>query len=202
MVRTAQAHPVTKEKLLDAAQTLMLGRGFPATTVDAICDEAGVTKGSFFHYFESKEALGKALLERFAACAQQMIEEAPFQRQPDPLQRVYGYLDFTIALSKDPKHSQGCLLGTFAQELSDTSPEIRRCCANSFARWVANIQRDLDAARRRYAPKAPIDTKSLAEHLIAVMEGSIILCKAQRDPRVVERNLGHFRRYLTGLFGR
>ena len=64
-MRTAQTHSPTKEKLLEAAQQLMLAKGFPATTVDEICEAAGFTKGSFFHYFESKEHLGKEVLDRF-----------------------------------------------------------------------------------------------------------------------------------------
>src|SRR5689334_24216214 len=68
IMRTAQTYTPTKEKLLDAAQQLMLSKGFPATTVDEICDTAGFTKGSFFHYFESKEQLGKEVLNRFYVC--------------------------------------------------------------------------------------------------------------------------------------
>ena len=201
-MRTAQRHSPTKERLFDAAQELMLAKGFPATTVEEICDEAGVTKGSFFHYFESKEKLGKELLKRFSASTQQKIEEAPFHKEKDPLRRVYGYLEFTIQMCRDPQRQQGCLLGTFAQELSDTYPEIRSCCAQSFSEWADAFQGDLDEAKGKYPPKGTVDTKGLAEHFIAVMEGSLILAKAQGDMGVTERNIRHFKQYLKSLFGR
>ena len=199
-MRTPHAHSITKEKLLDAAQRLMLAKGFAATTVDEICEAAGLTKGSFFHYFTSKEELGKAALDRFVSTRSQALQQAPFLKKSDPLQRVYGYVDFVIEMSKNPEARNGCLLGHFAQELSDTHPEIRSRCARHFAEWAEGLTRDLDDAKRRYAPKAAVDTRSVAEHFIAIVEGSLILAKAKRDVGMVEKNLRHFKRYVKGLF--
>src|ERR1051325_1802517 len=98
-MRTAQAQSPTKEKILDAAQRLMLAQGFPATTVDEICEAAGFTKGSFFHYFESKEHLGKEVLDRFYVFLQQTIDQGSYRKKSDPLQRVYGYVDRFIEMS-------------------------------------------------------------------------------------------------------
>jgi TetR/AcrR family transcriptional repressor of nem operon len=199
-MRTAQTHSPTKEKLLDAAQQLMLVKGFPTTTVDEICETAGFTKGSFFHYFESKEQLGKEVLDRFCFSLQQMIQQGSFRKKSDPLQRVYGYVDRFIAMSRNPELPSDCLLGNFTQELADTHPQIRSLCAQRFAEWAAALKHDLDEAKAKYAPKAPIDTQSLAEYLLAVLQGSRILAKAKRDKRVVEQNLQHFKRYLKTLF--
>lgn len=201
-MRAAQTHSPTQEKLLDAAQRLMLAKGFAATTVDEICDAAGLTKGSFFHYFENKEHLGKAVLERFCTSVFQRMQEGPFHKKRDPLQRVYGYVDFLRKMSGHPLADKGCLLGTFAQELSDTHPEIRAACAQRFAEWAGAVKRDLDEAKAKYAPKARVDTQSLAEHFIAVLEGSLILAKAKQDRRMVAQNLQHFKRYVQRLFAR
>jgi len=178
----------------------MLGKGFVATTVDEICEAAGLTKGSFFHYFESKEALGQAVLDRFVASRYQSIQAAPFSKNSDPLQRVYGYLDFVIKMSQEPSVRKGCLLGSFAQDLSETHPDIRKSCARHFTGWAELLKQDLDKAKAKYAPKARFDTSSLAEHFIAVFEGSIILAKSKRDPELFEKNLRHFKRYLKNLF--
>lgn len=199
-MRMAQAHSPTKEKLLEAAQQLMLVKGFPATTVDEICETAGFTKGSFFHYFESKEQLGKEVLDRFYCSLQQKVQQGSFRKNSDPLQRVYGYVDRFIEMSKNPELPSGCLLGNFTQELSDTHPEIRSLCAQRFAEWAAALKHDLDEAKTKYAPKAPFDTQSLAEYFIAVMQGSQILATAKQDKRVFEQNLQHFRRYIKNLF--
>jgi TetR/AcrR family transcriptional repressor of nem operon len=190
----------TKEKLLDAAQRLMLGKGFPATTVDEICETAGLTKGSFFHYFESKDDLGKAVLERYAGQGLAGFESASFRRQSDPLKRIVASIDFWIDRMSDPAEECGCLLGNFAQELSDTHPEIRAQCARFFDQWTTILKQDFDDARSVYRPRAQIDTQGLAEHYVAVVEGALLLAKAKRDRKVFERNLSHLKRYIRAVF--
>ena len=199
-MRTAQVQSPTKEKLLDAAQQLMLVKGFPATTVDEICDTAGFSKGSFFHYFESKEQLGKEVLNRFYVFMQQTIQQGSFRKKSDPLQRVYGYVDRFIEMSTNPELPSGCLLGHFTQELSDTHPEIRSLCAQYFAEWAALLKHDLDEAKAKHAPRVSFDTQSVAEYFLAVMQGSRILATAKQDVKVFEQNLRHFKRYVKSLF--
>lgn len=199
-MRIAREHSQTKEKLLDAAQRLMLAKGFEATSVEEICEAAKLTKGSFFHYFETKEELGKAVLEHFCRQQQERMQAGPFHQKRDPLERIDGMLDFMIQMSKEPMAKHGCLLGTFSQELAETHPEIRRCCAEQFQGWVEGLKRDLDKAKATYAPKDHLDTQSLAQHLIAIMEGSMILVKANQDATVMAKNLRHFQRYLHTLF--
>jgi TetR/AcrR family transcriptional repressor of nem operon len=186
--------------LLDAAQCLMLAKGFPATTVDEICETAGLTKGSFFHYFESKDHLGKAVLERYALQGLGRLASAPFRLQSDPLERIVASIDFWIDRMTDPTTECGCLLGNFAQELSDTHPEIRAQCAKFFAQWTTMLKQDFDEARAIYRPRARIDTHGLAEHYVAVIEGALLLAKATRDRKVFERNLTHLKSYLQSVF--
>jgi len=199
-MRMPQTSSRAREKLLDAAQRLMLVKGYPATTIDEICAAAKLTKGSFFHYFESKEDLGKALLDRYASSGQRREWSALQMNNRDPLKRVYGYLDFSARLYQRPHGRNGCLLGNFAQELSDTHPEIRSLCAERFDEWAEMLKRALDEAKIKHRPRAPLDTQSLAEHFIAVLEGSLILGKAHRDMGIVRKNLRHFKQYLKMIF--
>ena len=201
MVRTPTESPPTKERLLDAAEELMVAKGFAATTVDDICEAAELTKGSFFHYFESKDELGKAVLERYCQRSAQRQQDS-CAKEPDPLKRVYSVVDFLINQAKTCESPRGCLLGTFAQELSDTHPEIRKVCARAFGAWVEALAKDLEDAKARYAPTAPFDSKSLAEHFITVLEGAQILSKTQQDTQVIEKSLTHFKHYLKAIFGR
>ena len=199
-MRTKQAHSPTKEKLLGAAQEVMLEKGFPSTTVEDICEKAGVTKGSFFHYFVSKEALGKEALEYYISQSQRDLQAAAFHQKKDPLQRINGYIDYLVQKSQEAVFEKGCLLGIFSQELSSTYPEIRSLCARKFEEWAEILKADMDQAREKYVPKKPINTLSLAEHFIATLEGSLILAKAKQDKRIVEKSLEHFRKYLQTLF--
>ena len=106
-MRTADPNAPTKEKLLDAAMKLMLAQGFEATSVDEIIAGAEATKGSFFHFFKSKEALGKAALERFVRRQMEMFQAARFKRSrtrgPVPKR-----IDAVIAIFQDPKMPKSC----------------------------------------------------------------------------------------------
>ena len=204
MSRTANPSSPAKKKLLDAAATLMLEKGFTATTVDDICDAAGLTKGSFFHYFENKDGLGKAVLKHEMERRRQMAETAPYGKLADPLDRVYGCLDFVAQMSRkmfsDPDLRAGCLIGNLAQELSYTHPKIRSECAECLAEVAKDLEVDLAAAKTKHAPKSSIDPRGLSEHFVAIMEGSFVLAKAQQNERLVGENLLHFKQYLQFLF--
>jgi TetR/AcrR family transcriptional repressor of nem operon len=197
---TAQSDSLTKQKLLDAAQELMLAKGYTATSVDEICTAAGLTKGSFFHYFEGKEHLGRLVAERFYATRKQLFALAPFHQKKDPLERVLGRVDFFIEMSRGPHPPKGCLLGTFVQELYATHPAIRSVCADCFADSARGFQQDLEEAKATHAPRARWSAQSLSEHLTAILQGALILAKAKQDPKVIRESLGHFRDYLRSLF--
>ena len=201
-MRTAQTESLTKQKLLDAAQELMMTKGYTATSVDDVCTAAGLTKGSFFHYFDGKEDLGRVVAQRFYDGMRERVQSAPFLQKQDPLDRVIGYVDFLIAHSRNPMVAKGCLLGTFVQELSETHPKIRSVCAACFDDQVTFLKQEIDAAKTKYMPRARWSAQSLAEHLIAVVQGAIILAKAKRDRKVIEESLEHYKEYLHSVFDR
>ena len=195
--------PETKRKLVDAGVNLMRSRGFNATTVDDVCAAAGVTKGGFFHYFESKEDLASAALIRFHEVRARESADAPFRRLADPLDRVFGLLDFAKEASGGAKGlTKGCLIGMFAQELSFTHPELRSLCQDKLARIAKDFETDLAEAKALYAPRAAFDPKSLAVLYLSIVQGSLMLAKASESNRVLIENIEQFRAHLQTLFGR
>ncbi|MBI5873752.1 MAG: TetR/AcrR family transcriptional regulator [Candidatus Omnitrophica bacterium] len=190
----------TKEQLLQTAMELMLAKGFTAVTVDEICEKTGITKGGFFHYFGSKEDLGKAALEYFWQLQMQMIQEMPFHSIKDPLKKMHGFLDSFAAFAKNPQIPKSCLIGNFSQELSATYPGIRTLCDKKFSMFADMLKQILDEAKAIYAPRLRVDTKSLAEHFLAIFQGALILSKAKQDTKVIEESIRHFRRYVASLF--
>src|SRR5580700_9360973 len=89
-----------RQKLLDAALSLIREKGYSATSVDELCAQAGVTKGAFFHHFRSKDALAVAAANLWSELTAALFETAPYHQHSDPLDRVLGYLDFRNALLK------------------------------------------------------------------------------------------------------
>lgn len=199
-MKIAKESLTTKEQLLQTAMELMLAKGYTATTVDEICEKAGITKGGFFHYFESKEDSGKAVLEYYWQSQVQMVQEMPFHSIKDPLKRLHGFLDSFADRARDPQITKSCLIGNFSQELSSTYPEIRTLCDKKFSMFADMLKQILDEAKQMYAPRLRFDTRGLAEHFIAIFQGALILSKAKQDTKVIEENIRHFRQYVETLF--
>jgi len=194
--------PETKRKLVDAGARLMRTRGYNATTVDDICTDAGVTKGGFFHYFKSKDDIAQAALSYFHEARVREYEVAPFRKLSNPLDRVFGRLDFVKEAYGDKSHvTKGCLIGVFAQELAFTNPEIRGVCQNFFSRMVRDFSADLAEAKAAHAPDAKFDPRSVAQVYLAMVQGSLMLAKSAGNNDIVRDNIEQFRDYLTCLFG-
>ncbi|MBZ4690801.1 MAG: transcriptional regulator, TetR family [Cereibacter sp.] len=189
-----------RSRLLAAATHLIRDRGFAATSVEAICREAGVTKGAFFHHFPSKDALGVAAADHWAAMTGQLFAAAPYHAPEDPLDRVLAYLAFRRALLTGAIHEFTCLVGTMVQEVHTSSPEIREACARSITGHAATLEADIDAARQRYGVGGDWTAASLALHTQAVLQGAFILAKAGQGARIVADSLDHLTRYIEQLF--
>lgn len=194
--------PDTQRRLLDATIELVMRQGFTATTVDEICLKAELTKGSFFHYFKSKDEIGEKALEHYCAKMGNRMASAPFHRVDDPLEKIYAFLDHFTAMAQRPEIANGCLIGDLAQELSRTHPKIRRQCEAAFGRISGIFAGFLNEAKAAHPPKVDFDPMSVATLFASVMQGSMVLAKARHDKQVILDNLEHYRAYIDSLFGR
>ena len=186
----------TRTKLLDAARDVIRAKGYAASSVDDICAAAGVSKGSFFHYFDSKEKLAVAAARQFGAMAGTLFGSAPYATLPDPRDRLLGYVDFRIALLQGDIAQYTCLLGTTVQEVHLTHPDLRAACEAQLSDHVAMLTRDIAAAKELYATDADWTARSLGVFMQAVLQGSFIFAKAKQSPEVACESLAHLRRYL------
>ena len=191
----------TRGRLLAAARDVIRAKGYTATTVDDICAAAGLTKGSFFHHFDSKEALGIAAVEAFNAMAGELFGAAPYQASDDPRERIFGYVDLRIAMLTGEISQYTCLIGTTVQETYQTHPALRATCDRMLSEHVAMLTRDLAAAKARYAPAASWEPQSVGYFMQCVLQGGFIFAKAQQNPNVAAASLGHLRTYLETLLG-
>lgn len=189
-MRTADPKAPTKEKIIASAIKKMLAQGFTATSVDEIIEAAKTTKGSFFHFFKSKEELAKAALDRYVCGMRERFESAPFHKEKDPIKKVLGRIDASIAIFKDPSLPKSCLLGNLSQELAATNRNLQSLCGKMFSQASEEFARDLKVAGCK-------DPAGLANMYHSIIQGSLILGKAKQDATVGVANLKHFRQYLA-----
>lgn len=176
-------------------------KGFAATSVDELCEAAAVTKGSFFHHFKSKEALGVAAANHWAETTTAFFAGAPYHAPDDPLDRVLAYVAFRKAIIAGDLAEFTCLVGTMAQEVYATSAAIRDACGESIFGHAATLEADIAAARKERGISGGWTAASLARHTQTVLQGAFVLAKAGNDPALARESLDHLDRYIRLLFG-
>ncbi len=192
----------TRHALLEAAIKLVRQKGWTATTVADICSTARVTKGAFFHRFESKEALGVAAAERWGRLTWDLFALAPYQFQTeDPLERLLAYCDFRAELARGELADITCFAGTAIQETYATCEPLRAACAQTIADHIELLVPQIEAAIERYPPREPVSAEDLATYTQCVLQGAFVLAKAKGSTEPVQSAVLHLKRYLTQLFG-
>ncbi|MEX1036919.1 MAG: TetR/AcrR family transcriptional regulator [Sneathiella sp.] len=195
------SHP-SKTKLLDAALQVIRVKGYSATRIEDICAAAGVTKGSFFHHFRSKQDLALAAADYWSSTTGELFAAASYHDHADPLDRVLAYVEFRKSLLQGAIEEFTCLVGTMVQEAFATDPVIRAACEASISGHAATLEDDIAAAITLYGVDADWTAKSLALHTQAVLQGAFILAKAKGGPAVAADSVDHLRRYIALLFAR
>ncbi len=194
----------TRNKILDAAQALILDRGFAGVSVEKVIDQVGITKGAFFYHFKSKNDLAVALLQRFGEMDADILREYSSRAEKlsrDPLQQLLIFVGlFEEMFDRMDQPVSGCLFASYVYELQQFDAETKKFISDSFMEWRRQLKQRLDVIVEHYPPKIPVDTASLADAFTVVLEGAYITAKALREPRVIAQQLRHYKNYLELLF--
>ncbi len=186
--------------LLDAAHALVRRRGWAATSVEQLCDAAGVSKGAFFHHFSSKDELGVAAARHWSDVTGPLFAGASYHKLADPLDRVMGYLAFRAAIARGPLEAFTCFAGTTVQEVFATSDPLRAACGESILGHADTLARDFELAIERHPPRAHVTAASLATYTQTVLQGGFVLSKAAGSNAPLLDAIAHLERYLALLF--
>lgn len=189
----------SRRRVLDAALGVFRAQGYTATTVDDLCAAAGVTKGSFFHHFDGKEAAALAAVAHWNEVTGELFASAPYWKIEDPRARLLAYLDFRAKLVRGDLPEFTCLLGTLVQETFASRPALRAACGAGIAAHAQTLVPTIEAAKEEYAPEADWSAESLALHIQTVLQGGFVVAKAMDDRKAAREALTHLKRYVELL---
>jgi len=187
----------TRERLLQAAFQEIYRSGFRGTDLETILNTAGVTKGALYHHFDSKEALGYALVDEVILGLIRDKWFRPLQNSQNPIDALVGVVRST---SLKPEHVRcGCPLNNLAQEMSPLDEGFRKRLAKIFSEWHDGIAAALQEGQKRGVVRSDVDPDETATFLIAANEGCWSLAKNSQDVRVLKSGMRSMIRYLESL---
>jgi TetR/AcrR family transcriptional regulator, transcriptional repressor for nem operon len=185
------ADPSSRDRLLAAAIDVIRVKGYAATRVDDIAAAAGVTKGSFFHHFATKEACAREAAVFWSVRSRDDFAGAS-RDSSGPAQQQLAYIDFRISLLAGPASSYACYVGTVLQEVHDTHPQLAAESAASILGQAIMLEDDLRAALGSRQNEA----HDLAVYIESTIQGALLFAKAEGDTTGARTTLAILRHFL------
>ncbi|RUR33785.1 TetR/AcrR family transcriptional regulator [Vreelandella nanhaiensis] len=176
----------TRDKLIDSGAELITQQGYNATGINAVLKACGVPKGSFYHYFSSKEDFGLAVIEHFANDYDASLVALLEDPMTPPLERLRRYFAVSRAYMSERDHTTGCLIGNLGQELAGQSVRFREALNHAFQRWEARFAHCLQAAQAQGALTSALDPHQLASFILSGWEGAILRAKTLKSDAPME----------------
>jgi TetR/AcrR family transcriptional regulator, transcriptional repressor for nem operon len=166
----------TRQRLIDSALYLFWERGFAGTSMSDLLSRADVNSGSFYHFFESKEALLKAVLELYLEALGPQIVAPAHALTSDPIERIFAILAGYRERILKTNCQYGCPLGRLALEIDVENRPAHALIAENFRGWIGAVRDCLEEAKDRFVENSQLD--SLATYVLAVMEGAVMLSRS------------------------
>lgn len=178
---------LTRSKILASARSLFNSKGFTASTLNDLVAATGMQKGSLYFHFPSKEAIAREVLQEatdeFMLFLDHALESSNPGRSIDTFFRCA--LDMHLATG----FIGGCIFGNTALEMSDSDPEFAGLVGKVFDEWVTRVTSVVLDAQKAHQIRADIPGIMLARHIIASIEGGIMMSRLKKDERPMKECL-------------
>lgn len=189
--------PSTKDRLIDSARYLFWERGYAGTSMADLLNHAGVNSGSFYHFFESKEALLREVLETYLDALRPMIVEPAFAKAEEPVARIFAILEGYRERILQTECRYGCPLGRLALEIDPENRPAHGLIAENFRGWIGAVRECIDQMRDRLPTST--DAEALATYVLAVMEGGVMLSRSYGSVDPFDRTIAQLREHFRLL---
>jgi len=189
----------TRERLLQAAFREVYRYGFQSAGIDTILAATNVTKGALYYHFESKEALGHAIIEEIIAEITRDRWVLPLQRSKDknPVDALIGIVQAIPARSRDVR--SGCPLVNLAQEMSQLDEQFRKRLERIFHAWQEEIAMALRRGQSQGTVRRDLVPEETSRFLVAMVEGYEVLAKNAQDAKVWHMGIRNIVGWLGSL---
>jgi TetR/AcrR family transcriptional repressor of nem operon len=175
----------TRSDIIRIGTDAIARQGFNATGIDTVLKLAGVPKGSFYHYFASKEEFGLAVIDRFAGLFDQRLDAFLGDEEVTPLNRIRNFMESGLARLTQNHCTKGCLIGNLGQELADQNERFRERLDEIFQGWKERFAACLTEARKRGELAQAMDPGVVAGVVLSGWEGAILRAKVMKSPQPV-----------------
>jgi TetR/AcrR family transcriptional regulator, transcriptional repressor for nem operon len=188
----------TRDRLIESARYLFWERGFAGTSMADLLAHAAVNSGSFYHFFESKEALLRAVLDGYLHALRPMVVDPAFAKTREPVERIFAILEAYRGRILQTDCRYGCPLGRLALEIDPENRPAHKLIAENFQGWIGAV-RECVAQMKNRLPRNT-DPEALSTYVLAVMEGGVMLSRSYGSvepfDRAVKQLREHFRLLL------
>ena len=187
----------TRDRLIASARYLFWERGFAGTSMSDLLAHAEVNSGSFYHFFESKEALLRAVLEGYIHALRPMVVDPAFATTDDPIARIFAILAGYRERILQTECRYGCPLGRLALEIDPENRPAHSLIAQNFHGWITAVRECLEQAKDRLPAGADLD--ALATYVLAVMEGGVMISRSYGAVEPFDRTVAALREHFRLL---
>ena len=177
--------PNVREKIIDAGLKVLIEKGFNGAGVQDITDAAGVPKGSFYNHFESKEALGAEVVDRYGR--NNPRRTALSDTSLPPLRRLRAHFERLNESFASEGFGRGCLLGNFSAELAGQSQMIRERLAHLYVWWSTDVAMVIAEAQADGSISTKAPAADLAAFLLDAYEGALLRARVEKSGRAFDR---------------
>ncbi len=182
-------HPMekkdTRAEIIRIGTGMIALQGYNATGIDAVLKQAGVPKGSFYHYFGSKEEFGLAVIDRFGERFGQRLAAFLDDDEMRPLSRIRNFMESALARLDQDHCTKGCLIGNLGQEMADQNERFRERLDEIFGMWRWRFAGCLREAEAVGELAAGTDPDVLADFILSGWEGAIMRAKVMKSPQPI-----------------
>lgn len=195
----------TRSRILDAAEHLTERNGFAATSVEQILAAADSSKGAFFHHFDSKQALARALMDRYVDADLGQLEAglAATAAITEPVERLLAFVRHFEAWAEDlVSEDSACLYIAALTESDLLDVSTREAVQRGIVGWRRAVADLLQPALEARGVRHDIDVDALADQLFATFEGGYLLCRSFQSAEPMRAQLRVFRQLLECLLAR